>query len=72
MMRKINLLLKNPRKCISVYFREDAMKDVKIEKPQFTHCLRCGRILKSSESKERGYGKSCAERMQRETKFKLF
>lgn len=37
-------------------------------------CKRCGRKLKSIESKERGYGKTCWEKAQRNAKplFVLF
>lgn len=31
-------------------------------------CKRCGRKLKSTESKERGYGKTCWEKAQRNLK----
>ena len=39
---------------------------------QHVYCLRCGRRLKSEEAKQRGYGKVCMQKMQKENKFKLF
>ena len=33
-------------------------------------CKRCGRKLKSDESKERGYGKICYEKAQNKEKIK--
>ena len=38
----------------------------------YTKCLRCGRKLKSEESKMRGYGKICEQKMQSQSDFALF
>ena len=37
-----------------------------------THCLRCGRKLKSQEAKERGYGKICWEKRVLDCQRNLF
>ena len=37
---------------------------------EYTHCIRCGRKLKTDESKERGFGKVCWEKWNKETKNK--
>lgn len=36
--------------------------------PVIKLCKRCGRKLKSTESRERGYGKSCWEKAQKNLK----
>ena len=38
----------------------------------YTRCLRCGRKLKTEESKIRGYGKTCEQKMRTEIDFPLF
>ena len=38
------------------------MKDKQLHK----YCLRCGRLLKSQEARERGFGKICFEKMRKE------
>lgn len=35
-------------------------------------CLRCGRVLKSEEAQERGYGRVCWEKKQKDTQENLF
>ena len=36
------------------------LRKIKVEPvPRYTHCLRCGKPLKSKESKSIGYGKIC-------------
>ena len=42
------------------------------EEHTYTRCLRCGRKLKTEESKMRGYGKTCERKMQSESAFLLF
>lgn len=41
-------------------------------KKHYSKCLRCGRALKSEQSKIRGYGKICEQKMQSESVFALF
>ena len=36
----------------------------------YENCIRCGRKLKTDESKERGFGKVCWEKWNKETKNK--
>ena len=48
------------------------MCDNQLPTSQHIYCLRCGRKLRSAESKERGYGKSCEKKMQKESKLTLF
>jgi len=38
----------------------------------YTHCLRCGRKLKTIESQKIGYGKICESKIKKVEKFKLF
>lgn len=38
----------------------------------FTHCIRCGRILRSYEAKQRGYGVICWEKRRDTLVSKLF
>lgn len=38
----------------------------------YTHCLRCGRKLKTDEARQRGYGKICAEKMKQTSDNRLF
>ena len=37
---------------------------------EYSNCLRCGRKLKSEESKKLGFGKICFEKLQHETEAK--
>ena len=37
---------------------------------EYSNCLRCGRKLKSEESKKLGFGKICFEKWQHETEAK--
>ena len=43
-----------------------------MKQKEFKTCLRCGRKLKSLESKQRGYGDICAEKMRNDNKLPLF
>ena len=38
----------------------------------YTHCLRCGRKLKTDEARKRGYGKVCAEKLRQKSDSRLF
>lgn len=38
----------------------------------FTHCIRCGRILRTYEAKQRGYGVICWEKRDKSEATKLF
>lgn len=38
----------------------------------FCNCLRCGRKLKTPDAQERGYGKVCWEKQQKDNQTKLF
>lgn len=38
----------------------------------FTHCIRCGRSLRSYEAKQRGYGVICWEKRNKKEAEKLF
>jgi len=38
----------------------------------FTHCIRCGRLLRTYEAKQRGYGVVCWEKRDRTQANKLF
>ena len=38
----------------------------------FTHCIRCGRILRTYEAKQRGYGVICWEKRDKSEAAKLF
>lgn len=42
------------------------MKEEKV----YTHCLRCGRKLKTEESKKIGYGKICLEKAKKSSQIK--
>lgn len=39
---------------------------------EYKFCLRCGRKLKKIEYRQRGYGKICWEKMQKQSSKKLF
>lgn len=41
-----------------------------MEDREFKYCLRCGRRLKSSENRKRGYGKICYEKAMAKPKGK--
>lgn len=44
-----------------------------MEKQEYKFCIRCGRRLRTQESKERGMGKICAEKyLAKEERNKLF
>lgn len=43
---------------------------MKIKKQEYLHCLRCGRKLKTEESKLLGFGKTCWEKYNHENKYK--
>ena len=49
-------------------------KMVKAQIPVNEHlrCIRCGRVLKSPDSKERGYGDICWEKHLKDAQSKLF
>ena len=38
----------------------------------YSYCLRCGKPLRSEESKLKGYGKTCERKAKCEDKLKLF
>lgn len=38
----------------------------------FTHCIRCGRVLRSYEARQRGYGVICWEKRNTNEVEKLF
>ena len=44
----------------------------KMPKPKYIRCIRCGRVLKDDESKERGYGPICWEKMSNQKQIPLF
>lgn len=44
----------------------------KTRKPKYIRCIRCGRLLKDDESKERGYGPICWEKMTNQKQIPLF
>ena len=39
------------------------MKIEKLNKIRYTHCLRCGKILKNEVYQQLGYGKTCFKKM---------
>ena len=43
-----------------------------IEIKIYTHCLRCGRKLKTNEAKKIGYGPVCYKKIQNVRKIPLF
>ena len=45
---------------------------MKIEKKEHEYCLRCGRKLKTPETREKGFGKICEQKMKVEHRKKLF
>ena len=42
------------------------------KKKTYSKCLRCGRMLKSEEARERGFGKICWEKRLLDNQGKLF
>lgn len=46
----------------------------KIQNTEVSYCKRCGRRLKGQESKERGYGPTCFDKIKKErlSRNKLF
>lgn len=42
------------------------MSEIIIQKKSYERCLRCGRRLKTVEGKERGFGKTCWEKFNKE------
>jgi len=36
-----------------------------MENKEYTHCLRCGRKLKTAEARKIGYGKICLEKAKK-------
>ena len=47
-----------------VFEREDAQRGASVkgeeeEKRPYSHCLRCGKVLRKPESQRRGYGDTC-------------
>ena len=48
------------------------MCDNTIPKQKYKYCLRCGKPLKSDESKRVGYGPLCYSKMLHESKLSLF
>lgn len=45
---------------------------VKVVPDIYTHCLRCNRVLKSEEARNRGFGKICWEKVKDANKNVLF
>lgn len=45
---------------------------VKVVPDIYTHCLRCNRVLKSEEARNRGFGKICWEKVKDANKNTLF
>lgn len=48
------------------------MCDNNLPHKEYEYCLRCGRKLKSEESRIIGYGKICLEKAKRKNKTTLF
>lgn len=45
---------------------------VVVVKVNWNYCKRCGRMLKTAEARERGYGKICWEKQQNSNQSSLF
>ena len=46
---------------------------MKEQKPkEYEYCLRCGRKLKNTEARMKGYGTVCEKKMKQASKHKLF
>lgn len=48
------------------------MCDNKIPYHNIRRCIRCGRPLKTQEAIEKGYGKTCEQKLKAEQDLKLF
>lgn len=45
---------------------------MKMKSKEYEYCLRCGRKLKSPETRAKGYGLVCEKKMKVEHKHRLF